>query len=76
MRLEEMMYNPNKNYYNILGVRPDCTVDDMVESYYRLIFNQNNDYNLNSISDIKEAYSILSNPKLRKIYDEYRMMTN
>lgn len=76
MRLEEMMYNPNKNYYSILGVKPDCTVDDMVDSYYNLILNPDKNYNLNSVSEIKEAYSVLSNPKLRRIYDEYRMMTN
>ena len=76
MRLEELMYNPNKNYYSILGVRPDCTTDEMVETYYSRIFDSHNNYNLNSISEIKEAYSVLSNPRLRKKYDEYRMLFN
>lgn len=76
MRLEEIMYNPNKNYYSILGVEPNCTIDDMVETYYNRILNQDNSYNLKGISEIKEAYSVLSNPRLRKRYDEYRMLTN
>ena len=76
MRLEEIMYNPNKNYYSILGVEPNCTIDEMVESYYDRIFDLNNNYNLKGISEIKEAYSILSNPRLRKRYDEHRMLLN
>ena len=76
MRLEEIMYNPNKNYYSILGVEPNCTIDEMVESYYDRIFDLNNNYNLKGISEIKEAYSILSNPRLRKKYDEQRMLLN
>ena len=76
MRLEEIMYNPNKNYYNILGVQPDCTTDEMVETYYNFIFNTNNNYSFKSINEIKEDYSILSNPRLRKKYDEQRMLLN
>lgn len=76
MRLEEIMYNPNKNYYGILGVQPNCTIDDMVETYYNRILNRDNSYDLKNISEIKEAYGVLSNPRLRKRYDEYRMLTN
>lgn len=57
-----------KTYYEILGVKPDCTLDELKKVYKDLAlkYHPNNGEYFNKIS---EAYKVLSNPESRIRYD-------
>ena len=71
-----IMYNPNKDYYGILGISPNSNTDDIVDAYYNYTFNGCSGFDLKRSTNIEEAYDVLSNPRLRSEYDRYLKNNN
>lgn len=66
----------NKNYYDILGVKKNASLEDIKKSYRNLAKKYHPDKNPNDknesaekFKEISEAYEILSDPLKRKKYD-------
>lgn len=66
----------NKNHYQALGVSSNATQSDIKTAYYKLSMQYHPDRNKDSdeaakkFHDIAEAYEVLGNFKLRKLYDK------
>ncbi len=64
-----------KDYYKILGVKPDASLDEIKKAYRRLALQYHPDKNQGDkkaeekFKDIAEAYDVLSDPEKRKKYD-------
>ena len=64
-----------ENLYNILGVSPTATADEIRKAYRSLAMRHHPDRNAHSGSEIrfnaiKTAYELLSNPKKRAEYNQ------
>ncbi|GLH01015.1 Protein tumorous imaginal discs, mitochondrial [Gryllus bimaculatus] len=65
-----------KSYYDTLGVTPHATQNDIKAAYYKLSMMYHPDKNKGSeeasqkFRDITEAYEILGNFRLKKLYDK------
>lgn len=74
---QQIEYNPEKDYYSILGIRPDSSMEEIKTMWRKKAFELHPDRNQNSdreIKDINEAYSVLKEPDKRKIYDKKRAL--
>lgn len=67
----------SKDYYEILGVSRNATLDEVKKAYRRLARKHHPDVNPGSkeaeerFKKITEAYQVLSDPKKRKEYDQF-----
>ncbi len=67
-----------KDYYKILGVKPDASIDEIKKAYRRLALLYHPDKNPGDkqaeekFKEIAEAYEVLSDPQKRKKYDMLR----
>ncbi|TVQ79380.1 MAG: J domain-containing protein [Bradymonadales bacterium] len=64
------------SYYEILGVSTQASEDDLKKAYRRLALQYHPDRNSEAeaaekFREIQEAYSVLSDPEKRQIYDQY-----
>lgn len=66
----------NKSHYDVLGVTPKATQGDIKSAYYKLSMIHHPDRNKGSsealakFREISEAYEVLGNYKLRRLYDK------
>ena len=64
------------DYYNILGINKDSSLDDIKKAYRKLALKYHPDRNkepnaTEKFKEINEAYEVLSNPEKKEIYDKY-----
>lgn len=66
-----------KDYYEILGIRKDASLEDIQDRYWCQAKKWNPDIEKDPPGDedrfleVTEAYDVLSDPKTREIYDKY-----
>jgi len=65
-----------RDYYEILGVRRDATVEDIKKSYRKLAFQYHPDRNKEKeaeakFKEVNEAYEVLCDPQKRANYDRF-----
>lgn len=70
-------FDPTKNYYDILGVRKDSSESEIKRAYYGLAKKYHPDSNPgleSKFKEINEAYTVLSDSKIKRQYDSARLM--
>lgn len=72
----------NRDYYEVLDIKKDASVDEIRKKYKKLAFeyhpdrNPNDDSALERFKEINEAYQILSNENKRAQYDSFGHIYN
>ena len=63
----------SKDYYEILGLSKTCSEDEIKKAYRKLVLKAHPDKggDPEEFKAISEAYSVLSTPDKRKLYDQY-----
>jgi len=73
----QIEYNPDKDYYSLLGIRPDSSFEKIQKMWRKKAFELHPDRSQNHDHEIKklnEAYSILKDSEKRKIYNQKRAL--
>lgn len=76
------MPDSSQNFYELLGVNPDVTNDELRSHYRKLAFMFHPDHHVSldpekiaehsaRMSELNRAYEVLSNPQKRSAYDRY-----
>ena len=71
-------YDPNNDYYKLLGLNPDANQDEIQKSYKKLAVKWRPDKNIgnpqagNMFQNVTEAYAILKDDNDRRTYDDRR----
>jgi curved DNA-binding protein CbpA len=71
-----------RDYYEVLGIGPDASGEEIKRAYHRLAFQCHPDRNRKSeaaheeMEEINEAYAVLSDPIKRREYDLPRGYSN
>ena len=66
-----------RDYYEVLGVQRNCTIEDLKKAYRKLALEYHPDRNPGKkeaedrFKEVNEAYSVLSDPQRREQYDLY-----
>ena len=67
-----MLDNP-KNYYEVLGINPNATAEEIRRAYVQMARQYHPDRNTNAekghMAELNHVYEILSNPQKRQEYD-------
>ncbi len=76
-----MASSQSPTYYEILGVAPDCSFDEIRTAYRQLAWQRHPDVSPNGIglanmAEINEAWRILSDTKKRALYDQSVRLTD
>ena len=65
-----------KSFYDVLGITPKATASDIKTAYYKLSMtfhpdkNKSDDSAAEKFRNVTEAYEVLGNYRLRKLYDK------
>ena len=66
-----------RDYYEVLGASKDASQQDLKKAYRRLAMKYHPDRNpddqeaVTKFKEAKEAYEVLSDPTMKRIYDKY-----
>jgi hypothetical protein len=66
------------NYYKVMEIEKDATIEDINKAYGRLYAKYEHDQDKgpgSRMEDLNQAYRILSNPRIRKKYNEERFIS-
>lgn len=69
--------SPKRDYYEVLGIRRDAKADEIKSTYRKVALKYHPDRNPGDKSaeekfkEAAEAYSVLSDPEKRRIYDQF-----
>ena len=76
------MVSGRRDYYEVLGVSRDCSLDELKKAYRRLAHKYHPDVNNGDpnaeekFKEISEAYAVLSNEEKRRQYDQFGFSRN
>ncbi|HEX2908820.1 MAG TPA: J domain-containing protein [Phototrophicaceae bacterium] len=75
----KLTYDPQHDYYQVLGIEPHTPADELRQAYRRAVRQIHPDLHpelgeqgTEQLQVINEAYSVLNNPALRREYDRLR----
>ena len=72
-----LTYNPEKDYYFLLGIRPDSNPSEIKKIWRKKAFETHPDRGETGNDEIQvlnEAYNILKDPEKKRVYDQKRAL--